>query len=76
MDIAGLKNVFQTSLPRYNVRYINFLGDGDLEAFGAMEYLKTYSNYVTISKLEYVCIPYAERHGINLHQLKLFVKKI
>jgi hypothetical protein len=44
IDIAGLKNVFQSSLPRYNVRYINFVGGGDSEAFGAMEYLKTYSN--------------------------------
>jgi hypothetical protein len=41
MDIAGSKHVFQPSLPRFNVRFINFLGNSDSEAFGAMKYLKT-----------------------------------
>jgi hypothetical protein len=67
---------FSPPSQRYSVWYINFLGDGDSEAFVAMEYLKTYSNYVTISELEYICIPYVERHGTNLHQLKLFMKKL
>lgn len=69
MEVAGVKNIFLRSEPRFNVRYKNYLGDGDSASFPAVSELKPYGPDVTIEKLE--CIGHVQkRMGTRLRTLK------
>lgn len=73
MEVAGVKDIFSRSLQLYNVRYINYLGDGDSKSFAAVTELKPYGNDVTITKQE--CIGHVQkRMGARLRRLKTTMK--
>lgn len=73
MEVAGVKDIFSRSLQWYNVRYINYLGDGDSKSFAAVSELKPYGNDVTIKKQE--CIGHVQkRMGARLRRLKTTMK--
>ena len=69
MEVAGVVKLFQKSETCNQVRFVNYLGDGDSKAFKAVEELKPYGENVTISKLE--CIGHVQkRMGTRLRRLK------
>lgn len=52
MEIQGAFEIFQRSLPSYNVRYTQYLGDGDSKGFMAVRDLKPNGPECKITKLE------------------------
>lgn len=69
MEVAGAKEIFSRSIEKYNVRYVNFLGDGDSKGYNAVVACKPYGEDVTISKLE--CVNHIQkRMGSRLRKLK------
>lgn len=73
MEVSGVKDIFSRSLKWYNVRYLQFLGDGDSKSFAAVSELKPYGNDVTITKQE--CIGHVQkRMGTRLRRLKTTMK--
>lgn len=73
MEVAGVRSIYQRSVKWYNVRYINYLGDGDSKAFKEIEELRPYGNNVNISKLE--CVGHVQkRMGSRLRRLKASMK--
>lgn len=69
MEVEGVKQIFERSVPRYNVRYKYYLGDGDSKGFKTIEELKPYGNEFVVEKLE--CIGHVQkRMGARLRRLK------
>lgn len=74
MEVDGAKTIFQRSVPRYNVRYTEYLGDGDSGAFKSVFDSKPYGENVNITKLE--CVGHVQkRMGTRLRTLKQKSKK-
>ena len=67
MECEGAKQVFKRSVNEYNLRYTQFLGDGDSKSFLSVQ--GTYGDNVEIKKLE--CVGhYQKRVGTRLRNLK------
>ena len=67
MECKGAKRVFKRSVNEYNLRYTQFLGDGDSKSFLSVQ--GTYGDNVEIKKLE--CVGhYQKRVGTRLRNLK------
>jgi hypothetical protein len=68
MEVQGVKAIFKRSVEKYNVRYVNYLGDGDTKSFLSVEKDKPYGD-VQINKLE--CLGHVQkRMGARLRKLK------
>ena len=66
METVGAKRVFERSVDRHNMRYVNFLGDGDSKSYLTVK--DTYPS-IEIKKLE--CVGhYQKRLGTRLRNLK------
>ena len=66
MEPEGAKRVFDRSITKHNLRYVEFLGDGDSKSFTNVKY--TYPDH-EIKKLE--CVGhYQKRVGTRLRNLK------
>ena len=66
METEGAKRVFERSINKHNLRYTEFLGDGDSKSFLTVK--NVYSN-VEVKKLE--CVGhYQKRVGTRLRNLK------
>lgn len=69
MEVAGVSKIFERSLQTYNVRYEQYLGDGDSRAFKHIVESKPYGSDFTISKLE--CLGHVQkRMGSRLRTMK------
>jgi hypothetical protein len=74
MECDGAIRIFKRSVPQYNVRYVDYLGDGDSHAFKSVLESKPYGDQVEIKKLE--CIGHIQkRMGTRLRELKKNCKK-
>lgn len=74
MEVAGVTKIYERSVVENQVRYTNYLGDGDSKAFETVKNLKPYGDEVVISKLE--CVGHIQkRMGGRLRRLKLANKK-
>lgn len=72
MEVVGVKEIFKRSLEKYNVRYINYLGDGDTKSYLSVIEEKPYGD-VKIKKLE--CLGHVQkRMGARLRKVKLEMK--
>ncbi|KAJ4425814.1 hypothetical protein ANN_27440 [Periplaneta americana] len=67
MESDGVVNIFQRSENLYQVRYVNYLGDGDSKGYKKVEELNVYGN-VKVSKLE-CCEHVQKRMGTRLRKL-------
>lgn len=72
MEVAGSKSIFNRSIEKHNLRYVQFLGDGDSKSFPAIQ--NTYAD-IEVEKLEYVG-HVQKRVGTRLRNLKKNVKNI
>lgn len=69
MELSGVEEIFQRSIPEYNVRYIEYLGDGDSKAFDSINKIQPYGPDIDLKKLE--CIGHVQkRMGRRLRELK------
>ncbi|KAJ4430781.1 hypothetical protein ANN_19372 [Periplaneta americana] len=67
MESDGVVKIFQRSENLYQVRYVNYLGDGDSKGYKKVEELNVYGN-VEVSKLE-CCGHVQKRMGTRLRKL-------
>lgn len=69
MEAAGAVKMFERSLERGNVRYVEYLGDGDSNGHKAVCEARPYGEEVAVAKLE--CVGHVQkRMGTRLHTLK------
>jgi hypothetical protein len=74
MEVVGVKEIFQRSVEKYNVRYINYLGDGDSKSYISVVAEKPYGDTV-VNKLE--CVGHIQkRMGARLRRLKNQMKGV
>lgn len=69
MEVTGAVNIFGRSVPNYNVRYLEYLGDGDSKAYSEVCSTVPYGKNVKIQKIE--CVGHIQkRMGSRLKTLK------
>ncbi|GFV94394.1 uncharacterized protein TNCV_3352321 [Trichonephila clavipes] len=69
MESEGALRIFSHSLPNYNVRYVEYLGDGDSKGFLRVQESNIYGDEFPVEKLE--CIGHVQkRMGARLRALK------
>ncbi len=69
MEVEGVINIFKRSQQQYNVRYKNYLGDGDVKAYSSVVDAMPYGKDFVIEKME--CIGHIQkRMGARLRRLK------
>lgn len=74
MEVHGAVEVFKRSLSRYNVKYTDYLGEGDSKAYSAVVESKPYGEEEIISKIE--CVGHVQkRMGCRLRRMKTDYKK-
>ncbi|GFT61276.1 uncharacterized protein TNCV_927101 [Trichonephila clavipes] len=65
MEVDGMKEIFQRSVPQRNAKYIKYIGDGDAKSFLELQRTAPYS----IEKVE--CVGHIQkRMGARLRKLK------
>ncbi|GFU99263.1 uncharacterized protein TNCV_2739241 [Trichonephila clavipes] len=65
MEVDGIKEIFQRSVPQRNAKYIKYIGDGDTKTFPELQRTAPYS----IEKVE--CVGHIQkRMGARLRKLK------
>ena len=69
MEAAGAVDIFCRSVEKHNLRYLEYLGDRDTEAFLKVAESKPYGDGVTINKLECVC-HFRKHVGTRLRKLR------
>lgn len=68
MESVGAVTIFERSMKKYDVRYVNYLGDGDSKAFKRVVESKPYGD-TEITKLE--CVGHVQkRMGTRLRKIK------
>lgn len=74
MEVDGAIKLFHRSVSKYDVRYIDYLGDGDSNAYKSVSESLPYGPDVVIKKLE--CVGHVQkRMGTRLRTLKDKCKK-
>lgn len=73
MEVQGAVEIFSRSENAYNVRYTQYLGDGDSKGFSAVQEMQPYGPDCVLQKLE--CI-LQKRMGTRLRKLKAEIKKL
>ncbi|GFX03808.1 uncharacterized protein TNCV_2113801 [Trichonephila clavipes] len=69
MESEGALRIFSRSLPNYNVRYVQYLGDGDSKGFLRVQESNIYGDEFPVEKLE--CIGHVQKDdGARLRALK------
>ncbi|GFX46048.1 uncharacterized protein TNCV_1920151 [Trichonephila clavipes] len=58
METEGALRIFSRSLPNYNVRYVQYLGDGDSKEFLSVQESNIYGDEFPVEKLE--CIGHVQ----------------
>ncbi|GFX11465.1 uncharacterized protein TNCV_1821481 [Trichonephila clavipes] len=65
MEVDGMKEIFQRSVPQRNAKYIKYIGDGETKTFPELQRTAPYS----IEKVE--CVGHKQkRMGVRLRKLK------
>ncbi|GBM29710.1 hypothetical protein AVEN_156896-1 [Araneus ventricosus] len=69
MEVDGAQSIFRRSESKYNVRYTQYLGDGDSKALNTIIEKNMYGDQCSVTKLE--CIEHVmKRMGTRLRRLK------
>lgn len=74
MEVAGVLDMFRSSVSQYNIRYKYYLGDGDSSAFPNVFSSQPYGSAFLIEKLE--CVGHVQkRMGSRLGKFKIKMGK-
>ena len=69
MECCGLQDIFNRSERKYNVKYTEYIGDGDTKSFKAVHDSMPYGPHVDIKKVE--CVGHVQkRMGTRLRNMK------
>lgn len=69
MECCGLQDIFNRSERKYDVKYVEYIGDGDTKSFKAVHDSMPYGPQVDIQKVE--CVGHVQkRMGTRLRNLK------
>lgn len=75
MEVSGAICLFQRSVPLYNVRYLEYLGDGDTIAYKSVYEAKPYGPDVDINRIE--CVGHVQkRMGSRLMSVRCKTKNL
>lgn len=75
MEVEGALQIFKRSVPLYNAKYTEYLGDGDTNAYKSVSDAQPYGPDITIDKIE--CVGHVQkRMGTRLRNLKTKMKKV
>ena len=73
MESLGALSIFQRSVEKYNLRYLEYIGDGDSSSFQEVENSKPYGNDISLRKLE--CIGHVQKRvGSRCRNLRKTLK--
>ncbi|GFU62204.1 uncharacterized protein TNCV_2474351 [Trichonephila clavipes] len=74
MEVDGMLRIFNRSEKLYNLKFLNYIRDGDTKTFNALSENKPYGNDHLIQKIE--CVGHVQkRMGTRLRKLKLVYSK-
>ncbi|GFV35133.1 uncharacterized protein TNCV_292481 [Trichonephila clavipes] len=74
MEVDGMLRIFNRSEKLHNLKYSNYIGDGDTKTFNALSENKPYGDDYLIQKIE--CVGHVQkRMGTRLMKLKLVYSK-
>ncbi|GFT19173.1 uncharacterized protein TNCV_303051 [Trichonephila clavipes] len=74
MEVDGMLKIFNRSEKLHNLKYSNYIGDGDTKTFNALSENKPYGDDHLIQKIE--CVGHVQkRMGTRLRKLKLVYSK-
>ncbi|GFU23049.1 uncharacterized protein TNCV_3515061 [Trichonephila clavipes] len=74
MEVDGMLRIFNRSEKLHNLKYSNYIGDGDTKTFNAFSENKPYGDDHLIQKIE--CVGHVQkRMGTRLRKLKLVYSK-
>ncbi|GFT76469.1 uncharacterized protein TNCV_3022461 [Trichonephila clavipes] len=74
MEVDGMLRIFNRSEKLHNLKYSNYIGDGDTKTFNALSENKPYGDDHLIQKIE--CVGHVQkRMGTRLSKLKLVYSK-
>ncbi|GFT56205.1 uncharacterized protein TNCV_130011 [Trichonephila clavipes] len=74
MEVDGVLRIFNRSEKLHNLKYSNYIGDGDTKTFNALSENKPYGDDHLIQKIE--CVGHVQkRMGTRLRKLKLVYSK-
>ncbi|GFU78067.1 uncharacterized protein TNCV_553201 [Trichonephila clavipes] len=74
MEVDGMLRIFNRSEKLHNLKYSNYIGDGDTKTFNALSENKPYGDDHLIQKIE--CVGHVQkRMGTRLRKLKLVYSK-
>ncbi|GFX66269.1 uncharacterized protein TNCV_342431 [Trichonephila clavipes] len=74
MEVDGMLRIFNRSEKLHNMKYSNYIGDGDTKTFNALSENKPYGDDYLIQKIE--CVGHVQkRMGTRLMKLKLVYSK-
>ncbi|GFX66906.1 uncharacterized protein TNCV_999451 [Trichonephila clavipes] len=74
MEVDGMLRIFNRSEKLHNMKYSNYIGDGDTKTFNALSENKPYGDDHLIQKIE--CVGHVQkRMGTRLRKLKLVYSK-
>ncbi|GFW89171.1 uncharacterized protein TNCV_2686041 [Trichonephila clavipes] len=74
MEVDGMLSIFNRSEKLHNLKYSNYIGDGDTKTFNVLSENKPYGDDHLIQKIEYVG-HMQKRMGTRLRKLKLVYSK-
>ncbi|GFW36693.1 uncharacterized protein TNCV_1956931 [Trichonephila clavipes] len=74
MEVDGMLRIFNRSEKLHNLKYSNYIGDGDTKTFNALSENKPYGDDHLIQKIEYVG-HFQKRMGTRLRKLKIVYSK-
>ena len=74
MEVEGIKEMFNRSLEKYDVKYTTYIGDGDSSSYSTIAAAKPYGPDVNIMKKE--CVGHVQKRlGSRLRNLKASLGK-
>ncbi|GFV32417.1 uncharacterized protein TNCV_1677031 [Trichonephila clavipes] len=74
MEVDGMLRIFNRSEKLHNLKYSNYIGDGDTKTFNALSENKPYGDDHLIQKID--CVGHVQkRMGTRLRKLKLVYSK-
>ena len=75
MESLGAISIFQRSIDKHNLRYLDYIGDGDSSSFQEVENSKPYGSDILIRKLE--CIGHVQKRvGSRSRNLRKALKGV
>ena len=75
MEVGGVKEMYERSVEKNDLRYVSFIGDGDSSTYQTISNAKPYGDDVPIVKKE--CVGHVQKRlGTRLRKLKSGKKKL